>query len=222
MENLVSTGRGGERRAASPPPPPRWRLPQPAPTSPRRPGACTPPPSDTPPRSVPSPRPCPALRARPALLPLPSPISLASLSLLVPLPTPAPLTLTHPGAIFSPPSLQSRASPILGLFPRQPWPSPTPPGVGGWVCIWRAGEGSWGHGVVSRGGYRRREQGGELRAAGGARCLAGSINGAREFRPCLRVPQSVSIPGCSPQAAGQALACTTAVAVGVSVWPPCP
>jgi len=107
----------------------------------------------------------------PAHLPIPGEppphLSLASLSLLVPLPTPAPLTLTHPGAIFRPPSLPSSTSPILGSFPRQPWPSPTPPGVGGWVCMWRAGEGSWGH----RGGEPRRgpgpgEQGGEPQAAG--------------------------------------------------------
>ncbi|KAK2088572.1 hypothetical protein P7K49_034479 [Saguinus oedipus] len=86
---------------------------------------------------------------------IPHTLSHVSLFLLVPLPTPAPLTLTHPSAIFSPPSLRSRASPILGSFPRQPWPSPTPPG------------GSWGH----RGGELRRgpgpgEQGGEPQAAG--------------------------------------------------------
>lgn len=32
---------------------------------------------------------------------------------------------------------------------------------------------------------------------------------AREFRVCLPVPESVSIPGCTPQASGQASACAT-------------
>lgn len=194
VENLVSTERGGEHRAAPPPPPGPRRLPQPAPTQSRR--------LYTPfrPYTFISPRPHPALHLC-AALPIPRgpPPHTSSL------PPPAPLSLTHPDAIFSPPSLLSRASPILGSFPRQPWPSPTPPGVGGWVCMWREGEGSWGH----RGGELRREAGLESRVGSrgrpaGARCLPGSINGAREFRACPLVPRSVSIPGCLPQASGQA------------------
>lgn len=98
-------------------------------------------------------------------------LSLAFFSLLVLLPTPAPLTLTHCGAIFRPLSLPSLTSPILGSFPRQPWPSPTPPGVGGCVC----GERVRGAGDTQA-GTGPREQGGEPQV--GAECLAGSINGA--------------------------------------------
>lgn len=173
VENLVSVsaGREGEHRAAPPPLPGQWRLPQPAPTSPPSPGVCTLPPF-------------PLLNPHPALRPIP--LISQSLGTLphtsrlplfpsVSLPTPAPLTLTHLGAIFRPPSLQSCTSPILGSFPRQPWPSlMLPEWVGGCVCMWRAGKGIWGH----RGGEPRRGpgQGGEWWAAG-AGCLLGSING---------------------------------------------
>lgn len=143
VENLVSAERGGERRAAPPPPPCGGAsFSSRGPALPAREPAYN--------HSLPILAPFhpqtsihPALHLPPALLPipgdLPSPhLSPPSFSLAPPAyPILAWLTLTHPDAIFSPPSLWSLASPILGSFPRQPWPSPTPPGMGGWVggCV---------------------------------------------------------------------------------------
>lgn len=176
VENLVSSGlgrrtQGGAPSSAQAGAPPSARGDQPS--QPRR--LYTPP---QPPLLPPNPY--------PALHPIP-PIfqSLGSLPRTSRLPLfpfwspclPQPHSLTHPGAIFRPPSLPSSTSPILGSFPRQPWPSPTPPGVGGWVCMWRAGEGSWGHwGGEPRRGTRAWRAG--WGAAGGrARCLSYSVNG---------------------------------------------
>lgn len=63
VENLVSSGREGERRAAPPPLPGPWRLPQPSPTSLPSPSACTlpPPPSLRIPKPTSRPRPPPVL-----------------------------------------------------------------------------------------------------------------------------------------------------------------
>lgn len=52
--------------------------------------------------------------------------------------------------------------------------------------MWRAGEGSWGHRVVSRGGTQAWRAG--WGATGGrARCLSGSVNGG---------PVSSELPAC--------------------------
>lgn len=136
VENLVSAGlgrrtQGGAPSSAQAVAPPSARADQPF--QPQRPNTPSPPPFSTP-KSTSRPR------SYPAHLPIPGDpppyLSPSSLSLLVPLPTPAPLTLTHPSAIFRPPSLPCSSSPILGSFPRQPWPLPTPPGVGGWVGVY--------------------------------------------------------------------------------------
>lgn len=166
---------------------------------------------------APPPNPLPTLSLYPAHLPIlgdpPPHLSPAFLSLLVPLHTPAPLTLTHPGAIFRPPSFHSRTSPILGSFPRQPWPSP--PGVGGWVCMWEGGEGIWGHrvGELRRGPRQGREQ-----WVAGVGCLSGSINRAREFRACLLSLSLSASLALRPRPLGRPWLVPPWVAIGVSVW----
>lgn len=137
VENLVSAEKGGERRAAPPPPP----------------GGGASLSSSGPAREPAHNHSLPALAPFHPQAPIqlstcillfsqslgnPPPLSPPSFFLAPPAyPTLAWLTLTHPDAIFSPPSLWSLASQIRGSFPRQPWPSPTPPGMGGWVggCV---------------------------------------------------------------------------------------